>query len=299
MPGGVEKLTPLPLLLVLWLLCAASTAQADQALRLISDTQWSLDRTWFGGFSGIEVTSQGALATLITDKGMLVRVNLRRQDNRLTGIELRDHRRLTHKNGRPLSGRSHDAEGLALSSDGTTAYVSFEHRHRVASLTLGTGRTRLLASSDAFDTFESNAGLEALALHPDGTLYTLPERSTGRHAPFDLYKLTPAGWRVAHKIPRRGPFLPVGADFDDRGRLYLLERAVTPLGFRSRIRRFDLIRDAAPETTLLTTPAGRFDNLEGLSVWQDSAGQTRLTLISDDNFLTLQKTQIVEYALTE
>jgi hypothetical protein len=256
-PGGAEKLIALRLFLVLCAFCAASGAQADQGMRLLSEATWSLDRDWFGGFSGIEVTAQGTQGTLITDKGMLVRVKMHRRDNRLAGIELRDHRHLTHRNGRPLSGRSHDAEGLALSSDGGTAYVSFEHRHRVTSLTLATGRTHLLPTAPGFDTFEPNAGLEALALHPDGTLYTLPERSTARRAPFELYRLTGTDWHVAHKIPRRGPFLPVGADFDDQGQLYLLDRAVTPLGFRSRIRRFDLTQDTLLETTLLTSPPGR------------------------------------------
>ena len=91
----------------------------------------------------------------------------------------------------------------------------------------------------------------------------------------------------------------VGADFDDKGQLYLLERAVSPLGFRSRIRRFDLNAPALGETQLMTSSPGRFDNLEALSVWRDPEGNTRLTLISDDNFLPIQRTQIVEYLLTE
>lgn len=268
-------------------------------MRLLSDAIWSLEEDWFGGFSGIEVTDRGDAATLITDKGMLVRVKLHRDDGRLTGVQLQDIRPLTHKNGNALSGRSHDAEGLALSSDGKSAFVSFEHRHRVTAVSLGSGRTTLLPRSPAFELFQPNAGLEALALHPDGSLYTLSEKSAGRHEAFDLHRFDQTRWQVTHRIARRGPFLPVGADFDDRGRLYLLERTVGPLGFRSRIRRLDLSSNPPLETTLLTTSPGRFDNLEGLSVWRDDHGRTRLTMISDDNFLILQKTQIVEYLLAE
>jgi hypothetical protein len=48
---------------------------------------------------------------------------------------------------------------------------------------------------------------------------------------------------------------------------------------------------------LFINGVGVQDNLEGLSVWRDIAGQIRLTLISDDNFRLLQRTEIVEYVL--
>jgi len=51
------------------------------------------------------------------------------------------------------------------------------------------------------------------------------------------------------------------------------------------------------EQTLIDTPPGRHDNLEGLTVWQDMAGRIRLTMISDDNFNFFQRTELVEYAL--
>ena len=53
------------------------------------------------------------------------------------------------------------------------------------------------------------------------------------------------------------------------------------------------------ETTLLETPMGMFDNLEGLSVWRDATGAVRATLISDDNFFVLQQTQIIEFQLPD
>ena len=37
--------------------------------------------------------------------------------------------------------------------------------------------------------------------------------------------------------------------------------------------------------------------MEGISVWRDDAGRTRVTLISDDNFFPLQQTMIAEYLL--
>ncbi|MDA1155104.1 MAG: esterase-like activity of phytase family protein, partial [Proteobacteria bacterium] len=52
------------------------------------------------------------------------------------------------------------------------------------------------------------------------------------------------------------------------------------------------------EEVLLETRLRTHDNLEGISVWQDEQG-LRMTLISDDNYRALQRTEIVEYRLTD
>ena len=100
-------------------------------------------------------------------------------------------------------------------------------------------------------------------------------------------------------MPQRGPFQPTGADIGPDGLLYILERAFTPLGFRSRIRRVDPNSPGVEAQTLITTSPGVHDNLEGISVWQSHSGATCLTLVSDDNFLAIQTSELVEYALTE
>ncbi len=64
----------------------------------------------------------------------------------------------------------------------------------------------------------------------------------------------------------------------------------------SRVRRITLAGGpGAADEVLLQTEAGTHDNLEGLAVWQDAAGAIRLTMISDDNFLPTQRTEIVDY----
>ena len=57
-------------------------------------------------------------------------------------------------------------------------------------------------------------------------------------------------------------------------------------------------RRALTSETLLTTQSWRHDNLEGLSVWRDAQNRIRLTMISDDNFRMIQRTQFVEYVVT-
>ena len=94
--------------------------------------------------------------------------------------------------------------------------------------------------------------------------------------------------------------MPVGADFGPDGRLYVLERKFARIGFRSRLRRFKWTDSAlTQEETLIETSVATHDNLEGVSIWRDSRGQLRATMISDDNFLWIQRTEIVEYSLPD
>ena len=144
-----------------------------------------------------------------------------------------------------------------------------------------------------------NSGLEALAIR-DGTPYAVPERSGAEDRPFPILTFRDNRWDQAGEIRRDPRWLPVGADFGPDGWFYLLERDFQGiLGFASRVRRMELT-DAGPrnEEILLTTRALQYDNLEGLAVWHDGQG-IRLTMISDDNFLFVQRTELVEYRLRD
>jgi len=108
-------------------------------------------------------------------------------------------------------------------------------------------------------------------------------------------------WSVPFFIPRIGPFVPVGADFGPDGKFYLLERHIGGIfGFRTRVRRFIVQGNhIGAGEQLLKTTAGTHDNLEGLAVWQDEGGDIRLTMVSDNNFNFLQRTEFVEYHVQE
>ena len=285
-----------PFLAAAALICAGLSSAADPSFQVTSRLELNNRAGWFGGFSGAEITPDGSQITLLTDKSSLVTARLTRSNGKLTGVTFGKRIRLRNANNRRLRSLRSDAEGLAI-DDAGRAFVSFEQRTRVAQLDLATGVTRVLPRHPDFARFEENKGPEALAIHPNGTLFTLPERSAAKGASFPLYAFAQGNWRITHKIPRRGQYLVVGADIDARGMLYLLERAVSPLGFRTRIRRFGLDPANLTEETLLTTLPGQYDNLEAISIWQDAAGRTRATVISDDNFLSIQRTEMVEFIL--
>ena len=273
-------------------------ALAEPSLRADGALRWQLTAPWFGGWSGLEVRDQGTRMTVVSDRGHLLEAELlRTAQGRIGAVSVQRATRLGRSTGGRLRKKASDAEGLAIGRDGR-AFVSFEHRHRIMEVDLATGRTSGRIALPFQNTLSDNAGIEALAIRDDGTLFALAEQPPQRGASYALYAYADRRWRVTARIPHRGPFVPVGADFDSKGRLWLLERTATPLGFRSRIRLFAFAPQPR-EYTLLTTIPARFDNLEGISVWDDARGRTRITMISDDNFLVLQRTQLVEYLVRE
>ena len=179
--------------------------------------------------------------------------------------------------------------------------MSFEAFHRVWTYTSTKGEAAWLPRHPDFRTLQNNSALEALAIDAAGVLYAIPERSGKLDRPFPVYRYQNGQWDRKLSLPRHGQHLVVGADFGPDGKLYLLERHYAKLqGFSTRIRRFTLTAQGFDQgETLLETPVGRHDNLEGISVWQDTQGNTRVTLISDDNFRWFQRTEIVEYVVKE
>jgi hypothetical protein len=258
--------------------------------------RWVQDDPNFGGFSAIEVKDNGASFVALTDRAHVTEGRFIRDNaGRITAVGPVDLVQLRDIEGVPLEGRASDSEGLALAPEGGF-YVSFEGNHRVRFYPTALGPAERIAGHPDFAGMQLNSSLEALAIDGRGHLFTLPERSGALDRPFPVYRYDGQSWDIPFHLPRSGAFLPVGADFGPDGWLYLLERALTGPGFRTRVRRFDVKGDTVnAEELLIQTRTRQHDNLEGISVWQDGQGETRITMISDDNFKFFQRTEIVEY----
>ncbi|WP_087210761.1 esterase-like activity of phytase family protein [Yoonia vestfoldensis] len=262
---------------------------------LIGSYTWTLDDPRFGGFSAIELSDDGDSFLALSDRAMFITGQFTRADGQITGITAGPIVTMTGPGGRALTRAQSDSEGLAIGADGTI-YVSYEWTHGIGSFAAIDAPGSDLITTPAFDGMQTNASLEALAIDSDGALYTIPERSGAATQPFTVYRLRDGIWDQPFSIARRGAFLVAGADIGPDGRLYVLERDFLGIGFRSRVRRFDLT--GGNEAVLLETRLRQHDNLEGISIWQDDQG-LRMTLISDDNFRAFQRTEIVEYRLTD
>ena len=267
----------------------------------VSAYHWQSDDPLFGAFSAIEVNADGTDFVTLSDQGAYTSGGILRDDQgniaRVTAVPMR---LLNGADGLPLRKYRTDTEGLAILPNGLT-YVSFERDARVARYDTIAGPGIILPQPQAFRDMQSNSSLEALAVDAAGTLYTLPERSGGVSVPFPVFRFKNGIWDQPFTMPRRGTFLAVGADIGPDGRFYLLEREFHGVsGFASRVRRFVINNDdLSHEETLLETAPGQHDNLEGISVWRDATGFLRLTMISDDNLLFLQRTEIVEYRVPD
>lgn len=264
--------------LSLALIFAASASFADPLTFLRS-----MPLTGLGGVSAIELEARGNRALVLSDRGTAHRFDITRTGqggaiSNVTPVAL------------PFPDR--DTEGLAIT--GGDILISYEDPGEV-----GTINGTMLPSPREFSALPQNGALEALAATPDGTIYTIPENPKNQRGPIPIYRHRDGAWTVAGVLPRSDGFRPTGADIGPDGLLYILERAFSPLGFRTRIRRVDPDASDIVATTLLTTRLGRHDNLEGLSVWVSSSGATCLTMVSDDNFLSVQRSELVEYALTQ
>jgi len=278
-----------------------SFAQGPGQAEFVGAYRWTSDGAGFGGFSGLKLSDDGSSFTAVSDRGSVAQgVFERSQNGEITGVNGAEFKRFKPSVGEPHNDFSGDAEGLAMRGDGTLV-VSFEGLHRImvyADLDAPAIRHK---HNPVFDSLQNNSGLEALAYDAQGVLYAIPERSGVLTRPFPVYRFKNNQWDQPFGIPRRPPYLVVGADFGPDGKLYVLERHLSGIfGFKSRVRRFDVSADSiSGEETLLETSAGTHDNLEGISVWRGGDGDIRITMISDDNFRAFQRTEFVEYRLSQ
>lgn len=262
----------------------------------VSSFTWRGSGPDFGGFSGLHVFEGGTRFLALSDRATLVEGRILRDGDRIDGIEAAPPVPLRGPDGGPPGRFMADSEGLAVDAGGRL-FISFEGTARVERQAAPGAVPVPLPVPRDFAGLQRNSSLEALAIGPDGALYTIPERSGALARPFPVYRFSGGRWDVPFSLRRDGEFLVSGADIGPDGRLYLLERSFTGLGFASRLRRFDL--QGGSEELLFETGPLRHDNLEGVSVWRDAAGQLRATMISDDNFQFLQRTEIVEYRLPD
>ena len=272
----------------------ALPAAADD-LAPIGTFHWDSDL--IAELSGIEVSDDGLSFTPVGDRGFWMTGRFERDGDAITGIDVDDLGSVLGENGFPVAARRvedwSDSEGLAIADDGTI-WVSFERWAHVWQYNDGLRQPPIWTMDHpTFYDHAENWQLEALALSPDGTLYTFSEKPLPEG--FPIYRLENGAWTIDGYLPEQDLFSIVGADFDSSGDLYLLERKlVVGLWWQNRIRR---VRLGTPvDEVLWTSQRDEYQNLEGLAVWRDAKG-LRLTLVSDNG--GAGPSQFVEFRLTD
>ena len=264
----------------------------------------------FGGLSALHITFDGKNFLSLSDKGHWLRGRLVYDGDRVVDIADAEMAPILGPDGRPLWERGwYDTESIA--ADGGTLYVGIERVNQIVRFDYS--KDGLLARGQPIPvppgvrTLPTTKGLEALAFVPKGmplagTLIAVSEH--GLDASSNLKSFLIGGPSPGDfTVKRNDDYDATDAAITPTGELLLLERRFSILrGGGMRIRRIPLsaIKPGAlvdGEILIEANFAYEIDNMEGIAVHRNAAGETILTLISDDNFNPLQRTILLRFAL--
>jgi hypothetical protein len=286
----------------------SSSGAVVGSLEFLGGLDVSSDDRDFGGLSGIDMLD-AETAFMISDSGTFVRARLLHEDGRLVGLADAEIESLFPDGDR--SKELGDCEDVAIDPSDRRRGVIVRERQANAMLIfdlagdMPTNFTpKLVGVEDRI--LRSNKGLESVAYAPRassfaGEIITIAERPPRGEEDIP-------GWIAGagnFAIVRRDEFDVSSARFLPNGDLMLLERRYTPgWGIAMRLRRIagDAFKVGARLDGEILLDAGmtsQIDNMEGLAVSQDDAGRTILTIVSDDNYSVLQRTLILQFALTD
>ena len=194
--------------------------------------------------------------------------------------------------------------------------VSFERVHRIALYPElpPAGRPAAVGLPPGHEPM-SNEGLESLARLPDGRLLALSEGLTAERDGITVWQgalaaapglpETAGDWRPIY-LPQDADLAPVDAALGPDGLwLYWLERGWSLIGgTRVKLKRAPVATLQAgallqPEELAFLKPPLTVDNFEGLWLRRGPAGETLITLLSDDNFQDLQRTLLLQFELLD
>ena len=265
----------------------------------------------FGGFSGLSLSQNCGELIAVSDAGSWFNAKLDYDgDNHLAGLTGSQLAPILDAKGKPLRGKAYaDAEALAAIGNGKYL-VGFESRPRVGLYDLGRAgskaRFRLVKSPKAITEGPANGELESVGLIAGGAYkghyIAISEKS--RDDADNIRGWLWKGWKTL-------PFSV--ARFEDHditdlallpgGDVLILERSFT----RGSLPGMAIRKFSSAEIKLghVVKPAlvfkGRLpffaiDNMEGIAVCE-RGGETRITLISDDNFnASQQSTLLLQFA---
>jgi hypothetical protein len=263
----------------------------------------------FGGISAIRVAADGARFLALTDKGDWLRARIVYRGKTPIAIADAEMAPMLGPDGKTLKSRRwYDAEALA--DDGGAVYVGIERVNQILRFDIAKdglrARGRPIPVPPGMKLLPHNRSIECVEAGPKtgplaGTLISISER--GLDTAGNLMGFLIGGTGGVFSLKRTDDFDVSDCAATPDGKLLVLERRFSwTRGLAMRIRSvpFAAIKPGAlvdgPE--LITADMGsQVDNMEGLSVHRDAAGAVVLTLISDDNFLPLQRTLLLQFTL--
>lgn len=283
-------------------------------MRWIGGLLLTADLGHFGGYSGLSLDKTGTRLFAISDAGSWLSADLEFRNGRPSGLSNARTGPILDQNGAPLRRKKYkDAEGLTALNPGADDgewLISFEHDHRIvhyrfANGTLSVGEAIPLA--EAARRLRANEGIEGLTVLRAGThkgaILTFAENKKAQ-ADETIGWLIKDGAASELRVNVTDQYSVTDLASLANGDVLVLERRfLNPFdGVRMRLARIAVgdIKPGAliqPELLLEADRHMNIDNMEGLAVTERPDGVVVVTMISDDNFMPVQQTVLLQFAL--
>lgn len=251
----------------------------------------------FGGLSGLLIEGDSLIAA--SDRGALFVARVQRgSDGWLDAPTQTRMIVLPLLRGLPTQEVETDLEGLARMDSGDIV-LAFERFARIDTLKALDATPRPTHRWNLFEDSFGNGAFEAVATLPDGDVLAILEGPSEALTTF-AHRWDGVrggdGWSERIEMPLSDGFVIVGADMGPDGCLYLVDRKFTLAGgFAHRLRRVARLGDLGE--VIYTSAPAVLGNAEGISITELENGDLIATLITDNNFVPLPSTRLIEYRL--
>lgn len=262
----------------------------------------------FGGLSGLTLSADCTGLLAVSDAGRWFRGRLAYDGASLAGLSDAELAPMLDAKGRPPASKARgDAEALA-DLGGGKYLVGFESRPRIGTYDIGgsglEARFRLMRSPAEIRTGPGNQELEAVG-RVGGDYIAISEFNADPSGDIRAW-LWNAGRTAAFSVKRHEDYKITDLAVAPGGDILTLERSFGASFLPGMaIRRFAasaIKAGGTVEPELLfagRAPFYAIDNMEGIALCTRD-GETRLTIVSDNNFNTgLQRTLLLQFALRE
>jgi hypothetical protein len=276
----------------------------DGSLTLIGGWELDSENSDFGGYSALHAMGQGRFLAL-SDASVLAGFTLTdgeaARDSFIAPLPVRKGERSTKK--------EQDSESLTHDPVSGRFWVGFEQRHRIRRYAPAFARAEATGTPRIMGDWPTNGGAEAMVRRRDGSFVLFaeshaqrPSLTTGLVFASDPSEPGAKARRFAYRPPA-GYWITDVASLGD-GRLIALHRSFSFIeGFKAKIGIID--RDAIvpgaivkPRIIADLAPSFPVDNMEGIAV-ERVGDRTIIWMISDDNFMPIQRTLLLKFAFRE
>ncbi len=271
------------------------------ALSFLGAWELKSDNGSFGGISALIALKDGRFVG-VGDAGTLIGFGLRGDRN----ADRPFIAELPGAFGPNKNYRDRDTEGMAYDPTTGRIWISYEVKHAIKRFPPSMARIDGTLKIEGSNDWYKNAGIEALARLSDGRFVAIAEGGgDGTLYPAMLFSgdpVEPGTTRMDFRYQPPEGYRATDATPLPDGRLLVLHRRIgLPNGFTAQLGIVDpkvIARDAivTPEIIAMLAPPLLVDNMEGVTTTQER-GRTIVWLISDNNFMAIQRTLLMKFAL--